>query len=494
MPRQFDRTYADFAIGDYVSFTRRFGPKDFEAFASLSGDRNPLHHDAAYAAASQFDAPIVPLHLTAAPLSAIAGMMLPGHRSLYLQTKLRALKPARYDQDITYSAKIVAKNDARSTLTLNALAVEGSDVLLEAEMLVQLRDDVPASLAPAQDSQADIRQQAAPRAVITGATGEIGGAIAEALARAGWHLVLLHRGHAEAAKAVKQACAEAGAEVTLLSGALDDSRALGRLCKTLAGRDDVTALIHAASPGVGAPLDELMAVNHRALVRLTTALLPGMLRRQDGQILFIGSSAVQHNPKGWDDYVAAKTAASQWVTGFNSRYGGYGVSGTVLAPGYVRTRFSEAHRPAGAPTLLPEQVAEAAVDCLSERARNQGDYLWLEPQAQRWGRFSFHETGQDRAPQMQDRDTITNGLATPMRDAAEGAQPAGLVRGFLGAMNGADLSDAGVDQYPGWDSLRHIELMLFLERELGITFSAGEIERTTRFTDLCALVTEKLDG
>ena len=85
-----DRSIDDFALGDYVTFTRRFRPNDYQAFARLSADRNPLHHDARYAKATRFGAPIVPLHLASAPLSAIAGMMLPGHRSLYLQSRLRA--------------------------------------------------------------------------------------------------------------------------------------------------------------------------------------------------------------------------------------------------------------------------------------------------------------------------------------------------------------------------------------------------------------------
>ncbi len=493
MPEQFDRRYADFAVGDHVIFTRRFGAEDFEGFAALSGDRNPLHHDAAYAAATGLNAPILPLHLTAAPLSAIAGMMLPGHRSLYLQTKLRALEPARYGRDITYSAKVVAKNEAKQTLTLRTLAFEGSDLLLEAEMLVRVRDDAPASLAPRWDGQADIRKPPAPRAVITGATGEIGGAIAEALARAGWHLVLLHRGRSETAKTIKRSCTEAGAEVTLLSGGLDDARALGRICRSLASRDDVTALIHAASPGIEAGLDDLMAVNLRALTELTAALLPGMLGRQEGRVLFIGSSAVQHGPKAWADYVAAKTAASQWVTGFDSRYGGYGISGTVLAPGYVRTRFSERHRPPGAAALLPEQVAEAAADCLSREEKAPGNYLWLESQTQRWGRFGFHQSQQIEASPSRDRAANTSRPPAPAVAAGDESRAGSLIRSFLGASNGADMSDAGVDQYPGWDSLRHIELMLYLEKELGIAFNSAEIERTTRFTELCALVTEKLD-
>ena len=54
------------------------------------------------------------------------------------------------------------------------------------------------------------------------------------------------------------------------------------------------------------------------------------------------------------------------------------------------------------------------------------------------------------------------------------------------------MSQAGIDLFPGWDSLEHIELILSLERDLGIDFSSAEIERTALFSKLCVLVEQKL--
>ncbi len=56
------------------------------------------------------------------------------------------------------------------------------------------------------------------------------------------------------------------------------------------------------------------------------------------------------------------------------------------------------------------------------------------------------------------------------------------------------MSAAGIDRFPGWDSLRHIELMLHLEEQLGIGFTAGEIESTTQFNELCDLIGQKLSA
>ena len=51
-----------------------------------------------------------------------------------------------------------------------------------------------------------------------------------------------------------------------------------------------------------------MAVNYMALTKLCSCVGPGMLKRQDGRIMFIGSTAAQLNPTGWESYTTAKVA------------------------------------------------------------------------------------------------------------------------------------------------------------------------------------------
>ena len=70
--------FSNFKVGDLAVFQQSFAQEEFADFARLSGDHNPLHHDATYAADSEFERPIVPMHMTIAPLSRIAGMIFPG--------------------------------------------------------------------------------------------------------------------------------------------------------------------------------------------------------------------------------------------------------------------------------------------------------------------------------------------------------------------------------------------------------------------------------
>ena len=128
------------------------------------------------------------------------------------------------------------------------------------------------------------------------------------------------------------------------------------------------------------------------------------------------------------------------------------------------------------------------VTCLSGE-KGAGQYVWLEPNALRFGAFGFRSADAGRAVPVQ------SAAGQPAKVAAPGASGHSavdeLVRAFFGAAPDADLSEAGIDRYPGWDSLRHFELMLHLEQELSIRFSSTDLERTTDMLRLREVVAER---
>ncbi|HVC96739.1 MAG TPA: SDR family NAD(P)-dependent oxidoreductase [Pirellulales bacterium] len=528
-----DRQFDDFSIGDGVSFARQFTPDDFAAFSALSGDRNPLHHDADYAARSNFGRPIVPLQLAAAPFSAIAGMFLPGHRSLVLDSQLRAIGPVDYGVEVVYSGQVVSKHPALRALTIRVIAFDGLRVLLEGRLRVRVRDDVPAG-AWTDANVPDIENSSRHRvALITGATGAIGGAVCVALARRGWTLILHHRVDEDLAAKWQQTCRREGSDTYLWRCDLASSAMRREALVGLASLPAASLVVHSASPRIVAPLAETMEVNYAALRDLSEALLPGMLRRQRGEIVFLGSSALEHAPPGWDDYVAAKAAATHYVSAFDRRYAPYGVRGTVVAPGRVRGPFSQAaiplsppdphipfqealpisppdphipfqdHRPAGADCLLPEEVAETVVDLAERDDHPAGGYVSVSPGVIRHGAWAFRPSPAAPAgtepvvPATAGNDHTEQG---PSPHASVPASPVlsdhaeleALVRRTLHLAETTDLSEAALDVTPGWDSLGHLQLLLSVESAMGVSFSSQELNQTTRYSELCRLVASKL--
>ena len=472
-------------MGDVAVFERTFNAADFMVFSRLSGDFNRLHHDEVYARSSGFGGSVVPLHLLLAPLSCVAGMIFPGEPSLYLGHEARAAKPVYYGESLRYSARIQSVNAAHRVLTIRTIALRGTDVVLDALLRVQATTESWSS-----SSKFPILRTAAPgRALVTGASGAIGGAIALSLASRGWALLLQDRGDGPERQTSRATLDRFNAEAEFIAADLSTVSGCASLTAAASVRSDIELVVHAASPGLTAPLEELVAVNFSALKKLAAALLPGMLARQKGKLLLVGSTAMLRILPGWDDYVAAKAMAVAFVTGLNSQFSHYGVQGLVVMPGYVATRFSEAVR-GNAPAMLPQEVAATVIDMVDAP---ESSVVVLENGRRTWGHFGFSSTPQTAAVSHEATTVTHPSSGSPsVITASSSATVADIVRRILRLPQGADLVGAGIGITPGWDSLAQIEVILAIEAELGFRFTSAELIELGSFDALAVACQRKV--
>ena len=88
-------------------------------------------------------------------------------------------------------------------------------------------------------------------------------------------------------------------------------------------------------------IDELVAVNLLAPIRLTRAIVPGMVERGRGRIVNVGSIASHVPVRGESAYTATKSGLAGFGESLRSELAGTGVGVTLVSPGVVRTRFFE---------------------------------------------------------------------------------------------------------------------------------------------------------
>jgi short-subunit dehydrogenase len=184
-------------------------------------------------------------------------------------------------------------------------------------------------------------------AVVTGASGGIGRAIAAALASEGFGLVLAARDPARLAEAGQGLAGEGGSPRVVAVDLRSDEgiRALVDAVNPL-GRVDV--LVHAAGAlrlgNIAATgwddLDELYRVNVRAPYLLTKALLP-LLVRGSGQIVFVNSSAALRAGTDNGPYAATKAALASLAGSIRDHVNPMGVRVLSLYPGRTATRMQE---------------------------------------------------------------------------------------------------------------------------------------------------------
>jgi 3-hydroxybutyryl-CoA dehydratase len=100
------RTIEDLVIGDRAELTCSLNAELVANFVTISGDRNPLHRDAEFAASTSFGEPIAPGILTAALISAVIGTELPGPGAVYLSQTLKFLRPVKLSDTITARVEV----------------------------------------------------------------------------------------------------------------------------------------------------------------------------------------------------------------------------------------------------------------------------------------------------------------------------------------------------------------------------------------------------
>lgn len=124
-------------VGDTAWMSKRVSDADVRAFAEISGDRNPVHLDEAYAATTFFKQRIAHGALSGALISAVLGMLLPGPGSIYLSQTLSFKAPVYIDDEITAKVEVIAYRADKRITTLKTQVFNQDDKLIaEGEAVV----------------------------------------------------------------------------------------------------------------------------------------------------------------------------------------------------------------------------------------------------------------------------------------------------------------------------------------------------------------------
>jgi short-subunit dehydrogenase len=208
------------------------------------------------------------------------------------------------------------------------------------------------------------------RVLITGASSGIGRALALELAGRSRVVGLLAR-RADRLEALREEmlALQTGVEVIVLPcDLLDRDASLEAVATFEAQAGHVDVLVNNAGFGDIGPLHEaepeklerMVALNCTALMRLTRAVLPGMLERDHGGILNISSGFGLTTMPGVAVYAGTKHFVSAFTESLHAELAGSGVVVCHVCPGPVRTEFLEvAGNPTGVPPSLVEVSAEA---------------------------------------------------------------------------------------------------------------------------------------
>jgi 3-oxoacyl-[acyl-carrier protein] reductase len=224
--------------------------------------------------------------------------------------------------------------------------------------------------------------------VVGGATG-IGGAISAALVRDGVRVAAIYNRGAAAAEELERRVAAGGGSLRTLQADVRDERRLRdviqELMDTLPGPDILVynAGVSGAFPLLGADITrmrEVFEVNYWPAVLSAQLVLRNMLKQRYGRLVFVTSVAGERlGAQGQVAYASSKAALNALARTLAAEISARGnLTANAVAPGPVRTEFTDAIFAVAGPMILantpaerfgePAEVAEVVAFLASDRA------------------------------------------------------------------------------------------------------------------------------
>lgn len=245
--------------------------------------------------------------------------------------------------------------------------------------------------------------------LVTGATAGFGLAIARRFAADGWRIIATGRRGDRLASLVEELgparCHSVPLDVRDRKAVLAEIDALPGSFRVIDVVVNNAGLAAGLDPAQGADLDDwdaMVDTNCKGLMYVTRAVLPGMVARDRGHIVNIGSTAGEWPYPGGNVYGATKAFVRQFSHNLRADLFGTQIRVTEIEPGLVGgTEFSavrfkgdaaKAAAPyAGTDPLTPEDIADAVHWTVSRPARVNINTMQLMPVAQSFGPLRVHK-------------------------------------------------------------------------------------------------------
>jgi NAD(P)-dependent dehydrogenase (short-subunit alcohol dehydrogenase family) len=223
-------------------------------------------------------------------------------------------------------------------------------------------------------------------ALVTGASRGIGAATAQALARAGAHVIITARTSA-GLEEVEESIHQAGGTATIAPVDLTDSASIRKLAEAIAPRwPALDVLVHSAAMlGSLTPVPHLdekefartIATNIVATQQLVAAFDPLLRHSKAGRLIALTTGVASHPRAYWAGYAATKAAMENLLLSYAAEVASITpIRVALVSPGATRTRMRAHAYPGEDPaTVKPPEVVGDAIVALLERDFETGERI-----------------------------------------------------------------------------------------------------------------------
>lgn len=125
--------FEDLKVGMEASYTHTYSAEKVEAFAEISGDKNPVHLDEDFAANSRFKRRLAHGLNSASFFSAIFGTQLPGTGCVYVGQSLNFKRPVYIDDTVVATVTIKSIDEAKRRVYFDTVCKVNGKVVIDGE-------------------------------------------------------------------------------------------------------------------------------------------------------------------------------------------------------------------------------------------------------------------------------------------------------------------------------------------------------------------------
>jgi NADP-dependent 3-hydroxy acid dehydrogenase YdfG len=211
-------------------------------------------------------------------------------------------------------------------------------------------------------------------ALVAGASSGIGAATAIELAAHGFPVALGARRVEKCQEIVDQITADGGEAIAVHLDVTDPDSVSGAIKRATDELGDIEVLVAGAGDTYFGKLESITTDEFDSQIqihlvganRLTTAVLPGMIARQRGDLIFVGSDVALRQRPHMGAYGAAKAALVAMVTNLQMELEGTGVRASIVHPGPTRTNMGWS---------LPAELIGPALEDWAKWGQARHDYF-----------------------------------------------------------------------------------------------------------------------
>ena len=214
------------------------------------------------------------------------------------------------------------------------------------------------------------------RALVTGASGALGAAIATRLANDGAHVLLHANSRPQVVEALAQTLRAAGRSAEACVFDITDAAAARAACEAMLAAGPVQVIVNNAGvhddavfPGMRAEQwHRVIDVSLHGFFNVTQPLMLAMIRTRWGRVINISSVAALAGNRGQVNYAAAKGALNSATRALSLEVASRGITVNAIAPGIIASPLADAAFDAASIAQLvpakragtPEEVAALA--------------------------------------------------------------------------------------------------------------------------------------